>query len=41
MGPLIRKEQRASVEGYVERGLSDSGAILAGATGRTSQPGFT
>lgn len=30
LGPLIREEQRASVEGYVERALAAGGEIVAG-----------
>lgn len=37
LGPLIRGEQRASVEGYVERALAAGGAIVAGG-GRPPEP---
>jgi aldehyde dehydrogenase (NAD+)/betaine-aldehyde dehydrogenase len=37
LGPLIRDEQRASVEGYVERALSAGGEIVAGG-GRPDEP---
>ena len=37
LGPLIRAEQRASVEGYVERALDDGGKIVAGG-GRPDLP---
>jgi aldehyde dehydrogenase (NAD+)/betaine-aldehyde dehydrogenase len=37
VGPLIRAEQRDSVEGYVERALADGGSILAGG-GRPDEP---
>jgi aldehyde dehydrogenase (NAD+)/betaine-aldehyde dehydrogenase len=37
LGPLIRGEQRASVEGYVERALAQGGAIVAGG-GRPDEP---
>ncbi|MGH2968729.1 MAG: aldehyde dehydrogenase family protein, partial [Solirubrobacteraceae bacterium] len=37
MGPLIRGEHRASVEGYVARALDAGGEILAGG-GRPDQP---
>jgi aldehyde dehydrogenase (NAD+)/betaine-aldehyde dehydrogenase len=37
VGPLIRAEQRASVEGYVERAVDGGGEILAGG-GRPDEP---
>jgi delta 1-pyrroline-5-carboxylate dehydrogenase len=37
LGPLIRAEQRTSVEGYVERALAEGGEILAGG-GRPDEP---
>ncbi len=37
LGPLIREEQRTSVEGYVERALAEGGQILAGG-GRPDEP---
>jgi aldehyde dehydrogenase (NAD+)/betaine-aldehyde dehydrogenase len=37
VGPLVRDEQRASVEGYVERALEAGGQILAGG-GRPDEP---
>ena len=37
MGPLIRSEQRASVEGYVQRALDAGGEIVAGG-GRPDEP---
>ena len=37
IGPLIRGEQRASVEGYVERALQAGGEIVAGG-GRPDEP---
>lgn len=37
VGPLIRAEHRASVEGYVDRALADGGEILVGG-GRPDEP---
>jgi aldehyde dehydrogenase (NAD+) len=37
LGPLIRDELRASVEGYVERSLAEGGEVVAGG-GRPAQP---
>ncbi|MBI5104874.1 MAG: aldehyde dehydrogenase family protein [Solirubrobacterales bacterium] len=37
LGPLIRDDQRRSVEAYVERALADGGEILAGG-GRPAEP---
>ena len=37
LGPLIRGEQRASVEGYVERALAEGGEVVAGG-GRPDEP---
>ena len=37
LGPLIRDEQRRSVEGYVERAIEAGGEIIAGG-GRPSEP---
>jgi aldehyde dehydrogenase (NAD+)/betaine-aldehyde dehydrogenase len=39
VGPLIREEQRAFVEGHVQRALEEGGTILAGG-GRPDRQGF-